>query len=237
MPTLLEISQLGKAFGAQKVLRSLSLEVKQGVFLLLLGANGSGKTTLLRICAGLSRPDEGQLHYAGQPMSAEIRSQISHAGHQLFLYGSLTAQENIELFLQLAGSKLDIESCLKRWGIYEERNRPLSQLSKGKQYRVSLCRAFLGTPRFLFFDEPTSSLDESSTSMLVEQCKAMCQQGGMVMIATHDVQRLLPYATRLAVLQEGRIAADLEVLQKHKPGADLEELKQEIVSFYLARNR
>ncbi len=232
-----EIRNLGKSFGAHPVLRDFSLSINTGDFLLLLGANGAGKTTLLRICAGLSRPDRGEVLLQGKVPEAKDQKKIGHAGHQLFLYGNLSVQENIELFSRLADAPLAVEDYLRQWHLYEERKKRVFELSKGIQYRLSLCRAWITQPQFVFLDEPTSSLDEASTKLLVSRTMQVCKNGGFVLIATHDVRRLRDYANRLVVLEDGKISKDLGELCQAQPEADLEGLKEEVVSHYLERNR
>ena len=235
-----ELRGVHKAFGRQVVLRDLSLTLEEGQFALLLGANGSGKTTLLRLCAGLSRPDKGAVLFAGRAAGAATARNVGHGGHQLFLYGNLTVAENIELFRGLAGSPLSVNDCLREWLLDPVRERRLCELSKGMQFRVSLCRAFIGRPRFLFLDEPTSSLDEISTELFIEKTKNVVfgpGEAGFVLVATHDVRRLRDCANRILVLEGGIINKDLSALRRERPDVPLEELKDEVVNYYLARNR
>lgn len=238
--TAFELKGISKSFGRHQVLKNLSLSVNQGDFALLLGANGSGKSTLLRLCVGLSRPDRGNVLFQGSSQNPQNSRDIGHAGHSLFVYGNLTVKENISLFCELMDISRDVDSYLEEWQLQSHGDKRVFELSKGLQFRVSLCRAFIHHPRFLFLDEPTSSLDEASTERLIrkaKECSAEDEKGGFVVVATHDVKRLKEHANRIMVLQNGVITKDLSRLQAEDPRRPLEELKEEVIEYYLETNR
>lgn len=235
-----ELDGIKKSFGTHKVLKNLCLKINTGDFVLLLGANGSGKSTLLRICVGLSRPDKGKVCFPGNNEQKPLEKAVGHAGHSLFLYKNLSVRENIELFARVMGVSLTLDSTLKEWSLHHERNKKIFELSKGLQYRVSLCRAFLNTPQFLFLDEATSSLDEQATILVLNKIKANFQKTGkrgFVLIATHDVRRLRDHANRIMVLKDGVIARDLLDIQNDSPEMPLEEAKNKVIDYYMEANR
>ena len=197
---MFKVEELHRSYGANKVLQGVSFELQKGDLCLLLGANGSGKTTLLRACAGLSKPDSGQL-------TSLTFSQLGYKGHQLNLYGALTVQENIILSSSLARLKSDPHTTLAEWQLSKVRDRRVTELSAGTQNRVALCRALLHKPPFIFLDEPSSSLDDQAVANLLERLASLAADA-TILIATHDVARFRPQATRILVLAAGRIAAD-----------------------------
>lgn len=214
-----------KTFGHVAVLRQLSLAFEAGECVLLLGANGAGKSTLLRILAGLSRADKGRVFNS-------FPGALGFLSHHLFLYGRLTVRENIELFAKLSGL-VDVQGILTRWGLQGYADALVGELSKGNQSRVALARAFMGDPLVLLLDEPSSHLDDRGIQLLVEGVQeAQCARGGrsLTLMATHDIHRLAPLATRIVMLARGQVLAD------SGPRAAPEEL-QRVIDLYRDSNR
>ena len=198
---VLTVTDVTKRFGAQPVLRKLSLSFAHGEVVLVLGANGAGKSTLLRVLAGLVRPSEGAIKLASS-------CRIGLAAHYSFLYGRLSLGENIAMYGSLLGvPRNESDEMVQRWGISEFVDTPVSELSKGTAAKASLVRALLGKPVVLLLDEPSSNLDERGTAVLREALEE--QRGrGLAVVVTHDVSRLQRVATRIIVLERGECVAD-----------------------------
>jgi ABC-type multidrug transport system ATPase subunit len=184
---------LGKRFGDKRVLRNVELEVPRGGFALVTGANGSGKTTLLRLCAGLARPSEGELHVDA------ARAAIGYLAHEPLVYRELTALENLDLYGRLyrvPERRERIGMLLERFGLWDVRHDRVVSYSRGMTQRLALCRVLLHDPSLLVLDEPYSALDESGASLLDE----MLREERTCVIATHDPGRVEQLATtRLAL--------------------------------------
>jgi heme exporter protein A len=228
--TALRLSGIRKSFAGRQVLDDISLALSGGTVTLLLGANGAGKTTLLRIAAGLSRADRGEMTCDGAPWKP-LEARCGYAGHALMLYGALTVRENISLFLGLRGGG-DVQAALERWELVEHTNREVRLLSKGLQYRASLCRAFLGEPRVAILDEPSSSLDDRSFAILERRLAE--RKDAVVLVATHDIHRFGPLAERVVVLHDGALRADSDDV---KFGATVKERVGTVISAYREWNR
>jgi len=198
---VLTVTDVTKRFGAQAVLRALSLSFARGEVVLVLGANGAGKSTLLRLLAGLVRPTEGVIERASS-------WRVGLAAHHSFLYGRLSLGENIAMYGALLGvPRNECDEMIARWGISEFVDTPVSELSKGTVAKASLVRALLGGPAVLLLDEPSSNLDERGTVVLRETLEE--QRGrGLAVVATHDVSRLQRVATRIVVLEGGKCVVD-----------------------------
>lgn len=236
----LELSAVYKSFNRYRVLNGLSLRMNYGDFALLLGANGSGKSTLLRVCTQLGRADKGEVLLEGKSEGFFNPRMVGHAGHNLFVYGNLTVKENIALFRDLSSADVNLDAWLEEWQLAKHASKKIFELSKGLQYRTSLCRALLCRPRFLFLDEPTSSLDEKAVKFLMQKIReifAENKERGFVLIATHDLKRVEKYSNRVMVLKDGIIAKDLFYLQCESQDKSLEELKREVIEYYLEANR
>ena len=236
----LTLDAVSKAYGVQPVFTDLSLRFRPGRIVLILGANGSGKTTLLRLCAGLTRPDNGSIRSGEHLLQRSERRTIGYLGHESLLYSDLTAVENLELVAALVGVTFNPEEHLAPWLGLEHAKKRLSELSQGQQRRVALARAFLHKPRLLFLDEPTSTLDEQGVGELltnIEAARSTHPGDGLVMIATHDVERLAPYGDRIIVLRNGTVNRDTVEGTNGTPLRESEALRAEVVRQYLRFNR
>jgi ABC-type multidrug transport system ATPase subunit len=177
------------------------LSVQKNEVVLLLGANGAGKSTLLRIVAGLSRPDDGVVERFSEPV-------VGFCSHHGSLYARLSVRENIALTSEALGlSSIEVDRMCQAWGIDRYMLKEVNGLSKGMYSRVALARAFLGLPKVVLLDEPSSNLDQEGTEIL---CSMITNESKMraVLIATHDVARLQDIATRIVILERGTIIAD-----------------------------
>ena len=196
---------VAKSCGRTAVLRGLNLTIEAGDKILLLGANGAGKSTVLRLLSGLTRPDNGAIEFHSP------RRVVGHVGHHLFLYRRLSVIENLNLTAQLARcGSVEVDAMVERWRLGNAAERPVGELSRGQQFRVSLARAFLPAPNFMFLDEPTSALDDLSVETLKELIdeRLKAGDGGAAVIATHDTARLRSWVNRVVVLSEGVVGRD-----------------------------
>ncbi len=201
---MLDVSNISYQYPTVPVLSSCSLSIGRAETCLLLGANGSGKSTLLGLVAGLKRPSTGCVKIDGK-----LSSHVRFGGHELMLYGQFTVEENLSLFVALYGlaPQSAVES-LELWGLAAYRHRRVNDLSKGNRARVSLARAFLGSGSVILLDEPTAALDDAGTRILCGAVERERSNGSACLIATHDLARLLPIATRVIVLKDGAVLAD-----------------------------
>lgn len=201
----ISVRGLRKSFGKTVVLRGIDLDVPAGQRVLLLGSNGAGKSTLLRIVAGLGQPDDGVVT---RQVSKEP---VGYVGHQLLLYRNLSVVENLRFAGDVVGrGSSAIEEMVHRWNLDDVSARFIGQLSRGQQFRVSVCRALLGEPRYLFLDEPTSALDDRSAELLLDEIDRCVgsDRRGVSIIASHDIARVGPRVDRVVVMHGGVIVAD-----------------------------
>ena len=199
---MIEVKDVSKTFGSLKVLRRLSVSFQPGEVVLLVGANGAGKSTLLKILAGLSRADSGEV--------VSKASKVNFLSHHLFLYSRLSVRENLKLFGSVQGVR-SIDEVVRSLELGEVLDRPVSELSKGNQAKVGIARVLLGAPEVLLLDEPTSNLDEKGTALLLSalsQLQDATNGQTLTLLATHDLHRLAPVATRVIVLSGGEVISD-----------------------------
>jgi len=217
---LLAARDLVKTHGRTEALRGASVELREGEILAVTGASGSGKSTLLHCLAGIVRPDEGSVSYAGDRLDTLPEKRLSELRRTEFgvvfqfgqLIPELTALDNVALPLMLAGiarkeARSRAGEWLERFGVRgQEALRP-GELSGGQAQRTSLARALVTGPRIVFADEPTGALDSlASEQVMTALTHTAREQGTAVLLITHDAQ-VAAYADREVGLSDGTLAA------------------------------
>ena len=184
--------------GELTILDRVSLQVMPGDAVAIVGPSGWGKSTLLGLLAGLEEPSGGSVQLFGKELSTLSQDEKAalRAGNVGFVFQTfhllegLTAIENVEIALELAGDKhtrLAAADLLDQVGLSERVNHYPSQLSGGEQQRVALARAFAVNPKVLFADEPTGNLDATSSSLIASLFFNLRQQyGSALLLVTHD---------------------------------------------------
>jgi putative ABC transport system ATP-binding protein len=198
----------------------VSLGVKPGELVAVMGASGSGKSTLMHLLAALDKPTSGSIHIAGQDVGSLSDREVTllrrkHIGFvfQFFnLLPMLTAEENVLLPLSIAGEKPDpefFEDLVKRVGLGDRRSHRPSELSGGQQQRVAIARALVSKPTVVFADEPTGNLDSKTGGEILELLRQSAEELGQTMVmVTHDAHAA-EIADRVLFLADGRIVEEL----------------------------
>ena len=208
--TTVAAQDVSRHFGRRRALSHVTLEVRSGEILGLLGPNGAGKSTLLGILATLTAPNGGEVRYGGQTarqMGDALRSRIGVLGHDLFLYGDLTARENLEFFARLyaipdvAGR---VAAALAQARLDTRADDRVSGFSRGLRQRLALERALIHGPRLILLDEPFTGLDDESSALLVERLRGVRRDGAIVVMATHDFETADGLLDRAVCLTAGR---------------------------------
>lgn len=198
------------------ILQGITLEIKSGETLAILGASGSGKSTLLGLLAGLDHASEGEISLLGtrldqmdEDQRADIRAQ--HVGFifQSFqLLPGLTALDNVLLPLELKGNtdnEKQASALLERVGLKHRMHHYPKQLSGGEQQRVAIARAFITRPTILFADEPTGNLDAKTGALIIDLLMEINRElQTTLVIVTHDEQ-LSRQCQRRCILEDGKI--------------------------------
>jgi heme ABC exporter ATP-binding subunit CcmA len=212
--TLLEARGLQRSFGPVRILRGLDLSLARGEALAVIGPNGAGKTTLLRLLAGLMRPTAGEIRLLGQPLghnSSSARRVIGLLSHQSLLYDDLTLLENLTFAARLYGLHRPSElaaAALERAGLADRGGDLPRRLSRGLQQRAAIARALLHSPQVLLLDEPFTGLDAAAADHLRSDLGGRVAQGLGLVVVTHHLAEIWDLASRVAVLVDGRWAAD-----------------------------
>ena len=226
---LFVLERVGKAYGSGDLvlhaLRDVSLEVRDGEMLALLGASGSGKSTLLNLLGGLDVPTEGRVLYrgrdlaqAGEPARTAYRRHDVGFVFQLYnLMPSLTARENVALVTEVAREPMPPEEALELVGLGQRMDHFPGQLSGGEQQRVAIARAIAKRPTVLLCDEPTGALD-TTTGIAVLEAIANVQRrlAATVVMITHNAS-LAEMADRVVRLSDGRVVESFACAHKREP--------------------
>jgi heme exporter protein A len=196
------------------VLNGINLELEPGECGVLLGANGCGKSTLLSLLSTRLRVQRGSYHLAGLAVAGhgeEIRSRLLFVGHHTHLYGHLTPLENLLFFADLHGLRPS-ESLLRETvaavGLEKFVEQPVRWFSAGMKKRLALARMLLSRPDLLLLDEPYSALDAQGVVWLNERLRLFLQEGGVVVMASHDPERVAALPHRPLRMQQGRFVEE-----------------------------
>lgn len=224
---MIELKNASKMYqqGVREVhaLRNVSLSIKSGEFLSIMGPSGSGKSTLLNLIGGLDQPTSGEIFIDNKPLHGitddELtlirRRRIGFIFQFFNLLPILTAVENVGLPLLIEGAPLSqikpkAESLLQKVGLEERTGHRPEQLSGGEMQRVSIARALITDPAVLLADEPTGNLDSHTSEEIFFLLKSLNEQGQTIVMVTHD-PKAAAYGTRIITLKDGVLSEDISI--------------------------
>ena len=211
----LQIDHVSQSFGAMLALDDVSLSVKAGETLCLLGQSGCGKTTMLRVAAGIERPEHGEVRLGGRTVTSDtifVPPEARGVGlvfQDYALFPHLTIAGNITFGLQNlspAKAREEARNALQRVRLGRYADDYPHMLSGGEQQRVALARALAPNPGIILMDEPFSNLDQRTRESIREETMALLRQSGTTsLIVTHDPEEAMVIADRIALMRDGRI--------------------------------
>jgi multiple sugar transport system ATP-binding protein len=212
----LRLSGVSKNFGDVRAVSGLSLDIHSGEFIVLLGPSGAGKTTTLRLVAGLETPETGQVHIGGRDVTALAPAlrDVTFVFQQYSLYPHLSVFDNLAFPLRSPlrpvaepEIKRKVHEVARMLRIEDKLQNAATKLSGGQMQRVAIGRALVRSPAVYLMDEPLSSLDAKLRNDLRLELKRIQQDLGATMLyVTHDQTEALTMATRVGVLEQGRLA-------------------------------
>ncbi|WP_434095221.1 ATP-binding cassette domain-containing protein [Streptomyces flaveolus] len=229
-PTPAAVSAVGlrKSYGEKTVLDGIDLHIPAGSVFALLGPNGAGKTTAVKILSTLVSADGGQAQVAGHDIAASpdgVRAAIGVTGQFSAVDGLITGEENMLLMADLhhlsraEGRRVTAE-LLERFDLVDAAKKPASTYSGGMKRRLDIAMTLVGSPRIIFLDEPTTGLDPRSRHNMWGIIRELVTSGVTVFLTTQYLEEADELADRIAVLNDGRIAAEgsAEELKRIVPG-------------------
>lgn len=208
-PAVAQLKSVVKRYGKQVALDGVDFSIGAGQLVALLGPNGAGKTTMIRLLLGLASPTHGTVAvFHGNPKFFETRTRIGAMLQVGKVPETLRVKEHIDLFSSYYPDPLPLSETLAIAGLSGVERRLFGELSGGQKQRVLFALAICGNPDLLFLDEPTVGLDVEARRAMWEEIRRLVARGKTVLLTTHYLEEADALATRIAVINKGRIIAD-----------------------------
>lgn len=214
---IIELSHVDKHFGQLHVLKDISLSVKKGEVVVIIGPSGSGKSTLCRTINRLETIDSGEIRIDGTALPeegkklAELRSQVGMVFQSFNLFAPKTILDNVTIApIDVLGkskkeARAEAMELLKRVGVDSQAAKVPAQLSGGQQQRVAIARALAMHPKAILFDEPTSALDPEMIGEVLDVMTALAKDGMTMVVVTHEMNFARRVADRILFMDNGSI--------------------------------
>lgn len=194
--------------GQEEVLKGIDVQISKGEVFGFLGPSGAGKSTLQKVLLGLLKGYRGSakvMGYETKHIKADFYNKIGVGFELPNLYEQLTLEENLKTFAGLYKEPANINELLEAVGLYEHRQKKVSEISKGMKMRLNFCRALVGQPELLFLDEPTSGLDPNNTKVIQDKILDYKAKGKTVVLTTHNMSFAEEICDRVAFVVGGQI--------------------------------
>ena len=241
---LIELDQLKKTYLTADVpvhaVRGISLQIRRGEFVAIMGASGSGKSTLMNILGALDRPSEGRYLLDGMDVRILSRDQLADLRNRKLgfvfqgfnLLSRTTALENVELPMLCGGQRVPAPEVreraldqLKRVGLGDRASHFPNQLSGGQQQRVAIARALVNEPELILADEPTGNLDSRTSLEIIDIFQRLNDGGMTIIMVTHEAS-IARFCTRKLVMRDGLVLSDMPVTARLRATAELADILQ-----------
>jgi phospholipid/cholesterol/gamma-HCH transport system ATP-binding protein len=214
----IELHDVHKAFGENRVLRGFSFDAREGETLVVMGQSGSGKSVALKIIVGLLQPDSGSVHVDDEVVTElstdalyELRRKVGFVFQFAALFDSLTIADNVGLGLrrtrQLSEPEIRdrVDECLALVDLEGTQAKFPAELSGGQKKRAGIARAIAGRPKYILYDEPTTGLDPVTKTVIDRLIIRMKEELGVTgIVVTHDLESAYRVGDRIAMLYDGR---------------------------------
>lgn len=223
METVLKAEHITRSFeigdgSVVNALKDINLEVYEGKLVCLRGRSGSGKTTLINILGALDRQTGGNVYFCGEDIGALSdkkrdrlrREKLSFVFQSVALISTMTAYENVEFSLRLAGFPISgrgerAKECLARVGLAKRMHHRPGELSGGEQQRVAIARAVAHKPKIIFADEPTAALDSATGVAVLKLFRELVYEDGITVVMTTHDEAMMELADIVYTLEDGEI--------------------------------
>ncbi|CAM3309349.1 ABC transporter ATP-binding protein [Aequorivita lipolytica] len=216
---MIKIEDVHKSFGDEEILKGITTEFDKGKTNLIIGQSGSGKTVLLKCLIGLFKPEQGRIYYedrAIQDMDDEKQRQLREEIGMLFqggaLFDSMNIEENVMFPLRMftKQKKADmvdrVNQVLKRVNLENVNKKFPAEISGGMQKRVSIARAIVNKPKFLFCDEPNSGLDPKTATLIDTLIQDITHENNITtIVVTHDMNSVMEIGEKVVLLKQGKL--------------------------------
>ncbi|MGU9539848.1 ABC transporter ATP-binding protein [Clostridium tepidum] len=228
---MLTVKGLSKNYRKFKAVNNVSFDVNEGEIAVLLGPNGAGKSTSIKAIAGLLRFQGEITIYGKNNKSLEAKSKFAYVPEVPALYDLLTVYEHIEYMAnayKIQDYKDKAESMLKRFDLWDKKDKLGSELSKGMQQKVSICSALITSPKVILFDEPMIGLDPKAIKELKKVFLELKKEGASVIISTHIIDSISEIWDKALIMKEGNIVFSRTKEELINKNESLEEIFFEV---------
>jgi branched-chain amino acid transport system ATP-binding protein len=217
MPELLRLEQLAVNYGPVAALKGLDLELQEGEAVALLGANGAGKSTTLRTISGISRPQQGSVHYRGRDISRLdpgeiVAAGVAHCPEGRRVFAGMTVLENLRLGASRRKDEAEVQADIARMAelfpvLAERERQQAGTLSGGEQQMLAIARALMSRPKLLLLDEPSLGLAPLLVRTIFHTLAELKAEGVTLLLVEQNARAALGLVDRAYVLRTGRVVA------------------------------
>lgn len=218
---MIKVEHITKQFNKLKAVNDVSLEIKKGEIVCLIGPSGSGKSTVLRCINGLEIPESGNIYIEGELFDAnnketyaKLKSKMGFVFQHFNLFPNMTVLENLTLapiqVMKKSKEEAEKTACqyLERVGLLEKKDAYPNKLSGGQKQRVAIARSLCMNPDIMLFDEPTSALDPEMVIEVLEVMQELANEGMTMVVVTHEMGFAKTVGNRVIFLENGQIIED-----------------------------
>lgn len=218
---MIKIENIVKQFNKLKAVDDVSLEIKKGEIVCLIGPSGSGKSTVLRCINGLEKPESGHIYIQGELLDEKdkesykkLRSLMGFVFQHFNLFPNMTVLENLTLapiqVMKKSKEEAQVIACkyLERVGLLDKKDEYPNKLSGGQKQRVAIARSLCMNPQIMLFDEPTSALDPEMVIEVLEVMQELANEGMTMVVVTHEMGFARTVADRVIFLEDGKIVEE-----------------------------
>jgi cell division transport system ATP-binding protein len=235
MSALIQFKNTSKSFGTIKALENINFEVEDGDFVFIIGTSGAGKTTLLKLLLGEYKPTAGEVVVDGHRVSSLYRKEIPFYRQKIGivfqdfkLLPERTVRENVEVVLAVKDIPEQewsgrVDKVLELVGLADRSELFPSQLSGGETQRVSIARALVTNPKFIFADEPTGNLDWETADSIMELLVRINKEGKTIIVTSHNKSLVERLKKRVIEMKNGKIISDTGVVKSKSDKNDKKE--------------
>ncbi len=218
---MIQVRNIKKSFDGQPVLKGINLDIPDNTTMVILGPSGQGKTVFIKTLVRLIDPDAGSIHYDGEDILRmptkewlHFQNNIAFVFQNSALFDFLDVQDNLSLFLQMHKSltlrqcEQEVSRAINFVGLDEDVLEKFpEELSGGMRKRVAIARAMIKRPKYIFYDEPTTGLDQNNAEKISELIDMLKKEiSATSIIVTHDIKLMRDVSDRVALLREGTIS-------------------------------
>jgi ABC-2 type transport system ATP-binding protein len=207
--SILQIQNVVKTYDRYMAVNHVSFEMPRGCIFGLLGPNGAGKSSLIRMITTITRPDEGQIFFNGEPLNANHPNEIGYMPEERGLYKKMKVGEQVLYLAQLKGlSRKEAEMQIRYWferlHIQDWWNKKVEELSKGMQQKLQFVVTVIHRPKLLILDEPFSGLDPLNANILKDEIYELQQQGTSIIFSTHRMEQVEEICDQIVLINKGK---------------------------------